>query len=229
MKSDERWQRELAAGEDGLALVVVLLSSTLLLALGGGLVMLTATEARIAATFRDGQVALYAVEAALARAVVDLDEAGDVNALLAGTARSTFVDGAPSGLRTFAGGTLDLDAATNDERCSAAACSVAAMNAVTDERPWGPNNPRWQPFGYGPLTMLVPGSPSGFYVLVWLGDDPLEIDDDPVTDGIGVSPGARVVALRAAAYGPHGVRRRVEATVGPSPGGYQVRSWRLLR
>lgn len=219
----------LAHGEEGVALVVVLLSSSLLLALGGGLVMLTTTESRIAATFRDGQVALYAAEAVLARAMVDLDGVADLDLVLTGARRSTFVDGAPAGSRTFAGGTVDLEAITNDERCGSPVCTVAAMNAVTDERPWGANNPRWQLFGYGPLSMLDAESPPGFYLAVWVGDDPLETDANPLADGVDPSPGAGRILIRAVAFGPHGVRRRVEVVAERSPGGFRVQSWRPLR
>jgi hypothetical protein len=211
------------------ALVVVLLSSTLLLALGGGLIMLATTESRIAATFRDGHAVLYASEAAIARALADIAMAGDLNDLFAGARLSTFVDGAPTGFRTFAGGTLDLVAATNEEGCGAPACTVAAMNAVTGDRPWGVNNPRWQPFAFGEMSALVPGSPPGLYVVVWVGDDPLETDGDPLQDAPGLlDPGHEVLLLRAAGYGPHGVRRRVEVTVVRSGTGIRVHSWRTL-
>jgi hypothetical protein len=69
-----------AADERGAALVLALLAIVLLLALGGALIVLTMTETKIAATFRDGVAALYAAEAALDRALVDINAAGDWSA-----------------------------------------------------------------------------------------------------------------------------------------------------
>ena len=221
--------RDLIHSDQGLALIVVLLSSTLLLALGGGLIMLATTESRIAATFRDGHAVLYASEAAIARALADVAAAGGLDDLLDGTRLSTFVDGPPTGVRTFAGGTFDLGTATNEERCGAPVCTADTMNAVTAERPWGANNPRWQPFAFGGMAALVAGSPPGLYVVVWVGDDPLETDGDPLRDAPDpLDPGHEVLLLRAAGYGPHGVRRRVEAAVVRSGREVRVRSWRPL-
>src|SRR5262245_34641964 len=73
-----------------------------LFTLGGALVVLTATETRIAATFRDGLEAVYAAEAGMARAVVELRSA-DGDAVRAGTSKSSITDRA-----------VDLEAARRD-------------------------------------------------------------------------------------------------------------------
>jgi hypothetical protein len=88
--------------ERGIALVLALLAMVLLMTLGGTLVVLTATETRIAASFRDGLQAFYAAEAGLARAVVDLRSA-DWDAVRAGTSKSSVTDEA-----------VDLGAAERD-------------------------------------------------------------------------------------------------------------------
>ena len=72
--------------EDGSALVFALAAIVLLTTLASALVLLVSTEARIAATYRDGVQALYAAEAALDRALLDLADAGAWDAALAAPA-----------------------------------------------------------------------------------------------------------------------------------------------
>jgi hypothetical protein len=223
-----------ALGDDhGAALLIVLMCTTLLLALGGGLAMLTATEARIAAHFGAGMHVLYGAEAAVERVLPDLLAAPDWDAVLDGTARSSFVDGPPAGTRTTPGGVvLDLAAATHLERCARAeTCTDAEMDAVSESRPSGANNARWQLYGWGPLRDLLPAgrSPSSVYVIVWVGDDPFETDDDPLRDGGSATGAGRgVLLVRARAYGTSGARRGVEAVVAKGSGRLRVVSWREL-
>src|SRR6185436_16352634 len=127
--------------ERGMALVLVLLSAMLFLALGGALVTVVSSEATISATFRESAVALSAADAAIVRVLPDLAAARDLDAVLAGDVGSSFVDGPPQAPRRLPDGTsLDLAAATDAERCGQRACTDAQMDAVTGERPWGANN-----------------------------------------------------------------------------------------
>jgi hypothetical protein len=93
------------------------------------------------------------------------------------------------------------------------------MDAYTDDRPWGPNNPRWQLFAYGSMRDMLPTDTinSDTYVIVWIADDPSECDDNPLRDGEacanGVNGGRGVLAMLAHAYGPGGSRRVIEVTV----------------
>jgi hypothetical protein len=92
------------------------------------------------------------------------------------------------------------------------------MDAYTDERPWGVNNPRWQLYAYGPLDEMLPTETlnSNMYVVVWIADDPSDNDDKPLIDGdtaAGVNPGKGVLSMLAHAYGPSGVRRVIEVTI----------------
>lgn len=133
------------SGERGAALLVVLMATTLLMALGAGLAMLTATEARLAAHFGAGLEALYAADAALERTVADLASTPDWASVAAGSTRSTFVDGAPSGLRSLADGTqLDLDTI----------------------EPGAP----WRLYAHAPIRQLMPQGfiDSSVYVTVWV-------------------------------------------------------------
>lgn len=204
--------------ERGTALVVSLMAMLLLSALGLALVLTTSTETKIASNYTNSQEALYAADAAIERTLQDVLTVADWNAMLSGTARSAFVDGAPSGSRTIPGGfTFDLGEATNLMNCGKlSTCAAADMNLNTEERPWGVNNPRWQLFAYGPVNDLLPTATlnSQMYVVVWVADDPSETDGDPAKDGnIATNPGMGVITLRAVAYGNGGVSRIIDVTL----------------
>ncbi len=215
------------AGDQGVALIVVLLAIALLMALGLAVVLPSMTEDRIAGAFRDGVEALYAADAAAARALADLPGVDEWDRVLDGSSRSTFVDGPPGGPRVVpGGGTLDLTVETNMLRCGEALCDEADLTTVTAERPWGLNNPRWQLYAYGRLADLLPDGAidSPMYVAVWVGDDPAESDDNPLADGLDTAgcvpgspacrnPGRGIAVVRAHAYGPRGTRRVLRATV----------------
>jgi len=217
----------------GMALVLVLLCAMLFLALGGALVTVVSSEATISATFRESAVALRAADAAIVRVLPDLAAALDLNAILSGAVTSSFVDGPPLSPRRLPDGmSLDLAAATNVERCGQIACTDAQMDAVTVERPWGPNNARWQRYGSGWLSDLTPQAPGvpHAYVVVWIGDDPLETDGDPLTDDGDVNaPGHDVVLLRAVAYAAYSARRRIEVVARRDGGVVRITSWREIR
>jgi hypothetical protein len=218
--------------ERGSALVMVLLCATLFLVLGGALVTVGSTETAISATFREGAVALAAADAAVARAITDLASVADLNAALAGSVTSTFTDGSAPAPRRLPDGTwIDLGVSTNIQRCGEATCTDPQMDATTAERPWGVNNPRWQLFGSGSLHDLAPGADAPHvYIVLWIGDDPLETDGDPLTDDADpAAPGHQTVLLRAAAYAAYSVRRRIEVVASRDRGVIRLTSWREIR
>jgi hypothetical protein len=182
-------------------------------------VLLSMNETMAADNSRRAAAALYAAEAGIERVLPDLWHLGDWNAALDGSARSGFLDGPPAGERVLEGGRrIDIDEVVNLANCGQTTrCSDAAMNAVTSDRPWGADNPRWRPFAYGPIASLcvhdgVP--PPGEYVVVLVADDPAERDGDPLRDGRpGTSPGAGLLLVRAEAFAADGTHRVVEATV----------------
>ena len=209
--------------EKGVALVIAMFAVMLMMALGLSLMMTTMTETKIAANYSDGTEALYAADAAVERVMQDLLTVPDWNNVLSGAVTSSFIDGAP-GERTIGDGSkLNLNEATNMVRCGKiASCSDAEMNASTDERPWGPNNPRWQLYAYGSMEEMLPTESinSRMYMVVWVADDPSENDNLPLQDGqppvagTGDSNvGKGVLAMLAYAYGPSGVQRVIEVTV----------------
>ena len=95
--------------DDGMAMVMAMAATLLTSALGIALVLATASEAVIAANFRDQAAGAYAAEAAAERALDDLAAAENWNAVLDGRVRSTLVDGAPGGMRLLDdGSTIDI-------------------------------------------------------------------------------------------------------------------------
>jgi len=214
-------------------LVTVLLAVVLLSALGITLVLTTSAEARIAANFRTSQETLYAADAGAERALADLRAIADWDTVLSGTTMSSFVDGPASGVRQLADGSaINLTEVANQANCQkAAGCSDSEMNAVTNDRPWGPNNPRWRLFAYGRLRDLMPSGAAdpGQYLVVLAGDDPAEVDNNPGVDSAPGNPGAGVVFLRAEAFGAGQAHRVVELTAMHGNGAIRVLSWREIR
>jgi hypothetical protein len=219
--------------EQGAALIVSLMAITLMMALGMALVLTTMTEGTIAGNYRDGVEALYAAEAAVDWAVQEVVTVPDWNRILDGSVTSAFAEGPEGGAWP-----LDMRLATNMLRCGkASSCSDASMDAVTEERPWGRNNPRWQLYAHGPLSTLLGSVDSPIYVVVWMADDPSDSDDDPLADGGAkagcplseptcVNLGKGVLAMRAHAYGRDGVVRTVELTLARTDSGQaRVLTW----
>ena len=193
-----------AGGERGAALIVALMATLLLSALGLALILTTTTETKITGNYTYGQEALYSADGAIERTVQDVLTVPDWNDMLSGAQRSAFVDGLPSGTRTLPNGAvIDLGEATNMINCGKlTTCAVTEMNTSTEDRPWGLNNPRYQLFAYGPANnFLDTGTTnSPFYVIVWVADDPSENDDDPAKDGNHFdNKGTGVITLRAEA------------------------------
>jgi hypothetical protein len=213
-----RPSHHVAENERGIAMIIALMAMSLMIALGAALMLTTTTESKIVQNFRNTSESLYAADAGLERALDDMLTIPDWNYLLSGTAKSALVDGAPSGTRTLAdGAVLDLSEVLNMANCQkVTTCSAADLTAVTNERPWGPNNPTWQLFAYGPLNTVLPqgGINSPYYVVVMVGDDPSENDGDPLHDGVSqANPGTGVLAMRAEAFGPRGSHKVVELTI----------------
>lgn len=186
--------------ERGMTLVVSLLASMLLTALGMALVLVSNTESMITANYRNSSEALYAADAGMERAVQDLLLVPDWNRIWSESLRSGFVEaGNCTGSVTIPGvGQMNLTSAT------------AQLQQETDaENLWGANDPVWAPYACGWVNNVLPSQSidSGMFVVVWTGDDPSEIDGNPVRDVNGV------LTMRAEAFGPGGTRKVVEVTV----------------
>jgi PilX N-terminal len=219
--------------EDGIAMIVAMMAMLLMTALGVALVLTTSSETTIANNYRNSSEALYAADAVLERAMDDILTVPDWNKMIdpstpGGLAQSAFIDGkALSDERALPdGSTIRIDQAINMANCQQVAdCSDAQMDAITAERPWAKNNPRWRAYAYGNLADMLPASDtinSPYYVLLMVADDPSENDDKPWIDGItpcspgvttGCNAGTGVLSLRAEAFGPRGAHKVIEVTV----------------
>lgn len=199
--------------DSGAALVLALVTSGLLAAVGISLLLASDTERRIAANAAYGAEALAAAEAAVERAIVDLRRAPDWTTIPSGGV-STFSDGTRRPILP-SGGTVDLDAAT-----TALQAESVALGSL------GGNTPQWRLFAWGPLSEIAPAGAIGSleYVAVWVADDPSESDGNPGADS------NAMLTLHAQSYGPAGARRRVEATIARGAAGtMRMISWREVR
>ena len=209
----------------GVALILVLMVMMTLSALALSLALIVSTERRITAHYRDGMEVLYGAGAAIERVLPDLAAEPDPNRVLTGLSVSSFNDGPPGARRLPDGTFADLHTLTSALNCGLPVCNDDDLNQSRDDRPWGPNNPRWQLYGYGPLF-----ADSRVYTVVWLADDPSETDGDPFMDGAGgENPGRGRLSLIAHGYGPAGSRRVIEATVAKEEDEVRVLSWREVR
>jgi hypothetical protein len=199
--------------EDGAALILALVTSGLLAALGMSVLVTADVERQVAANASFSSQALAAAEAAVERELIDLRHADDWTPFLDGTERSSFV-GQSRQPTLPAGGVLDLDAVTVD------------LQSERRQGWSGANAPVWRLVAWGPLSGLATNGTidSLQYLATWLADDPSETDDDPRADSNGV------VIVRGEARGPGGSRRVVEATVSRAgPAAVRVTAWREVR
>lgn len=231
-----------SSGERGIALIMVVLVTTFLSALGIGL-MLAVFMDRLAHGNLSGSVAmLFAADAGIELAARDLAIAEDWDAVLSGAEIGSFTDGAASGIRAIpGGGALDLAVVTNQLNCGkATTCTSAQMIANSRERPWGANNPRWQLYAFGPMEQFPQlMRPAPCFLIVWIADDAREADGNPLVDAASaLQPGHGIVRVRAEAYGAAGSRRSIEAELArvcpggsgePCLPGIRVQSWQELR
>lgn len=198
--------------QDGTALIIALMSMMLLTALAAAVVMVSTTETRIAANYRNGQEALYAADAAVERIMQDLLLIPRWNDILTGVAQSSFVDGAADSPKILPGGGRATLCAANCGPNTA----TGQLQATTDAQGvWGANNPQWRLFAWGPLSDMLPNDriDSPMYVVVWVADDPADGVDLNTPDGNPLADTNGTLTLHAEAYGPSGTRKTIEVTV----------------
>ena len=190
--------------ERGIVLIVVLVSISLLAALGAALTLATTTEVAIAANYREATETLYAAEAGVAFVMQEVTAVADWSDVGTSPGQSVFVDGSPVGTRVVGGVGLDLGEATDN------------LNAVT---PAGPGAvPPWVLHAFGPLQSLVPSSAgrAPVYVAVWVANHASSADESMRGS----------LSIFGQAYGPRGGRRAVEVIVEKSGSGLRRKAWR---
>lgn len=198
--------------ESGSSLLAVLMLAPVIAILGGAIAWLSAGEAVFSARHRESVEARFAVGAALERAVADLRDLPDWSPVLGELVESGFIEHEEPRL---ADGT-QIDLTSLDARLQQR--SDAASR-------WGADSPTWVRFAWGRLDALVTpesGPPLPLYLVVWVADDGLDGDGDPLVDSNGV------IQLRAEVLGPLGRRRSASvmlARIAPGLAGVRRVSW----
>lgn len=200
--------------DDGVALLMALIATSLILALGLGLVTIASLDTAMAGASRADALSLESADSAVERALQDLGRVADWSLVLNGTVQSTFASG-PTVLSVSSRGVVDLPAVT------------ASLQAASDAfARLGTNNPVWRLFAWGWLGELSGDSDVGLpFAAVWVFDDPGDADNDPEADSNGR------IGLRAVAFGPSGAERVVDVVVAQitDPVGVKVIAWRAMR
>lgn len=229
-----------AANSRGVALILAVLVTSVVSALALGLAIIVSASQLAAGNAAEGAALLDAAEAGIELAAYELARQPDWDLVLSGAQVSSMTDGDTLGVRIIpGGGWVSLGGETNQLNCGRPSpCGTAQLAAFTQDRPWGTNNPVWQPFVYGPMHHLGPfARPTPSYVLVWIADDSRELDGNPQADSpLGDPHGGGVVRVRADAYGSLNARRAVEAELArvcrtgngevTCDPGIRVQSWR---
>jgi hypothetical protein len=187
-------------GERGTALICALMVTALLATLGAALVFVVTAESLVGANHRASQQGLYAADAGLERAIGELRRLSTwqlVPAPGGGSSSGDFNDGALAP-QLSDGRILDLARLTTERQ--------------TDSNlfyPDTPDRPVWQLFAHASLNRMIAGDAGTAlpYVVVWVADDPDDLDGDPGRDS------NDILIMRSYAFGVRGARRAVEATV----------------
>ena len=215
-------RRPRLGNEDGTALIIALMSMMLLTALGAAVVMVSRTETAIANNYRNSQEALYAADAAVERVVQDLLMVPRWNDILNGTVSSSFTEGNPNGAIDLpVGGKITLCRPAGPPPGCPLATATGELQAETDTADlWGPNNPQWRLFAWGPISRLLDTAPidSPMYVAVWVADDPADGPSPGAADGNPLLDANGTLTIRAEALGPGGTRKVIEVTVARTSG-----------
>jgi len=202
--------------EDGAALIIALMATMLLTALGMTLVLSSNTETMISSNYRNSQEALYAADAAVERVVQDLLLIPRWNDILAGNAgvSPTCTGVSPftpvsSTLSGFTDTTTSPTVPNTGQQLNLLNATCTLQKATNTLNLWGANNPVWRLFSYGEMSDVLSSNAidSNMYMAVWVADDPADNDGNPTADTNGT------LTLHAEAYGPSGTRKVIEVTV----------------
>ena len=190
---------ERSQSDRGTVLVSALIVTALLGTLGAALAFVVTTESAIAANHRAAQQGLYAADAGVERAIGELRRLPTWRTVPgpAGSSATDFNDGAIAP-QSADGTTLDLVRLTSRRQ--------ADSNTFY---PDAPDRPLWHLFAHASLDRMISGGGRDLlpYVVVWIADDPDDLDGDPTLDS------NDIVIVRSEAFGIRGGRRAVEATI----------------
>ncbi len=199
--------------ERGAALLLALLATIVLAVLGSGLIVLGNVETSLAQNHRTAGERRYAAEAAAERALAEVRTAASWSDLLTGLVRSSLFASSSQPMAPW-GTTVDLQLLTAELQAESNAAAA-----------WGANDPVWRIFASGAFDAAAGGAPGvpPAYLIVWVADDPMEIDGDPASDT------NETILVRALAVSPSGLRAAVQLTARRVAGIVKVMAWRLVQ
>jgi hypothetical protein len=202
--------------DSGAALLMALIVTLFLSAIGGVLILLASTETRIAGAEVWRAEARGIAEVLLERVFQDLLLAPDWSDVLSTGTGASFRDTGPPP-STVSPAARDL-----------AALTLNVQRETDDFNRWGPDGPRWRLYAFGPADRLFSAADLGgdrastFYAVAWVADDPGEGDGNPGAER------NETVQVRAEAFGPMLTRFALLATVRRRSGTLQLVSVRTV-
>jgi hypothetical protein len=183
----------------GSVLLCALMVIALIATLGAALTLVVSTESALAGNYLVSQQGLYAAEAGIERAISEIRLLPTWRALPAPsstTASADFNDGQAT-RRAPDGSTLNFAQLTVQRQ--------AESDAM---HPIAPDRPVWRLYAHAPFGRMVPAAGTDApYVVVWLADDPDDLDGDPAVDT------NDVVMLHAEAFGVSAGRHAIDVTI----------------
>jgi hypothetical protein len=183
-----------------------------LLALGLGLVAVSATERAIAGNHHTGVQALYAAEAVAEYVLTELRSDASWSPAISGERRSAFLE--PTSQPTAPWNSV---------------VDLAALTAQVQQHsdafwPAGFDTPQWYVFASGAFDALTGlESASRLFLTAWVADDAADGDAAPNLDSNGT------IMIRTQALGFGGLRRELLIFLRRGEGGTEVVSWREVR
>jgi type IV pilus assembly PilX-like protein len=192
-----RSSRPLGLSEHGSVLVCALMVMTLITTLAAVVALVVSSEATIAANYHASQQGLYGADAAIEHAIAEIRGLSTWSAApSSATAFADFNDGLAMP-RGPDGSPLDLARMTMRRQAESDALYASL-----------PDRPVWRLYAHAPLNRMAPGAGNAApYVVVWIADDPDEIDGNAAIDS------NDVVMLHAEAFTVRGGRRAIHATI----------------
>jgi hypothetical protein len=171
----------------------------LIATVGAALTLVVSTESAVSGNYLVSQQGLYAAEAGIERAIGEmrlLPTWSGLPAPSSTTLLADFNDGQAMP-RGPDGSTLNLAQLTIQRQ--------AESDAM---RPTAPDRPVWRLYAHAPFGRMVAAAGiAAPYIVVWLADDPDDLDGDPAVDT------NDVVIVHAEAFGVRAGRHAIDVTI----------------
>jgi hypothetical protein len=205
------WRRT-GCRDEGSGVLLAMIVTVTMLALGLGLVAVSSTERAIAGNHHAGVQALYAAEALVEYVLAELALDPSWTPALSGERHSAFLEPTNQPTTPWNEG-LDMSAMTTSVQQQSDAIWSAGLDS-----------PQWRLFAAGSLETLVgTGNAGSLFLTAWIADDAADGDADPGADSNGV------VMIRAHALGLGGLQRTLLIVLRRDEGNGVRVTWREMR